>query len=78
MQAVKGDQRISCWGKPGCWKLAAKPVCYLYVCGGPYLHVLADDSEWPRVPGSLVFLLSSFQSSVSEGLKGRGRCSIQN
>lgn len=78
MQAVQGDQRISCWGKPSCWKLATKTVCDFYVCVGPYLHVLADDSEWPRVPGSLVFLLSSFQSSVSEGLDGRGRRSIQN
>lgn len=78
-QAVKGDKRISCWGKkPSCWRLAMKSVCDLCVCVGPYLHVLADDGEWPRVPRPLVFLRPSLQSSVAESLKGRGRCSIQN
>lgn len=55
-----------------------KSACDLCVRVGPYLHVLADDSEWPRVPRPLIFLLPSLQSSVAESLKGRGRCSIQN
>lgn len=55
-----------------------KSVCDLGVRVGSYLHVLADDGEWPRVPRPLVFLRPSLQSSVAESLKGRGGCSIQN
>lgn len=53
-------------------------VCVICVCEGPYLHILADDGEWPCVPRPLVFLLSSFQSSVGECLKGGGRCGVQD
>ena len=76
-QAVKGDQRRSAGEINSCWNFV-ESVCDLCVHEGPYLHGLADDSEWPRVPRPLVFLLSSFQSSVSESLKGGGRCGVQD
>lgn len=74
LPGVKRTQGINFGGKSIRWKLVPNDL-WLW---GPYLHVLADDGEWPCVPWPLVFLLPSLQSSVSEGLKGWGRCGVQN
>lgn len=74
LHGVKKAQRINSGEKSIHWKLVLDDL-WLW---GPYLHVLADDGQWPCIPWPLVLLLPPLQSSVSKGLKGWRRCGVQN